>query len=611
LANLGGGALRVAITRLDADSVQVALADDTGAAAGLIGALLLRAVDPAQFRGAVRGLYGVQWAPAPGAGAPASGMAVVAPVLRRSGDGDVLAAVRENIATMLTALREPSAETLMVLTSGAVGVLDGEVPDPAVAPCWGLLRSAQAEHPDRIVVVDGDSVPETLPAGEPQVAVRDGVAYVPRLVQHTSDGAARPLEPGHTVLITGGTGDLGALTALHLVVEHGVRHLRLVSRRGADAPGAAELVSELADLGATAVVSACDAGDRGQLAALLAEVTAERPLGAVVHAAGVLRDATIANLSADDVEAVLAAKVDPAWHLHELTAGYEHLTHFVLYSSITANIGNAGQGNYAAANGFLDALAEHRRTLGLPATSVNWGLWQTGAGMTGHLTDLDRQRMGRAGIGPLESGQALRLLSQALRGTAANVTITNLNPAAAAPPTILTGLIRPRRRAAPTVRATNDLTDPQALLDLVRAETAAVLGHADGRTIEIERGFLDSGFDSLTAIELRNRLNGATALRLPATLVFDYPTPAALAEYLRERLAPSGPPLLAELDRLEAGLGAVLGDADARARVAARLQEIVARLDAAAGGDDAVAERLTDASDDEIFAFIDNELGIG
>ncbi|GAA4254347.1 type I polyketide synthase [Dactylosporangium darangshiense] len=611
VTNLGGGALRVAITRLDADSVQVALADDTGAAAGLIGALLLRAVDPAQFRGAVRGLYGVQWAPAPGAGALASGLAVVAPVLRRSGDGDVLAAVRENVATMLTALREPSAEALVVLTSGAVGVLDGEVPDPAVAPCWGLLRSAQAEHPDRIVVVDADSVPETLPAGEPQVAVRDGVAYVPRLVQHTSDGAARPLEPEHTVLITGGTGDLGALTALHLVVEHGVRHLRLVSRRGPDAPGAAELVSELADLGATAVVSACDAGDRGQLEALLAEVTAERPLGAVVHAAGVLRDATIANLSADDVEAVLAAKVDPAWHLHELTAGYEHLTHFVLYSSITANIGNAGQGNYAAANGFLDALAAHRRALGLPATSVNWGLWQTGAGMTGHLTDLDRQRMGRAGIGPLESGQALRLLSQALGGTAANVTVTNLNPAAAAPPAILTGLIRPRRRAAPTVRATNDLTDPQALLDLVRAETAAVLGHADGRTIEIERGFLDSGFDSLTAIELRNRLGGATALRLPATLVFDYPTPAALAEYLRERLAPSGPPLLAELDRLEAGLGAVLGDADARARVAARLQEIVARLDAAAGGDDAVAERLTDASDDEIFAFIDNELGIG
>ncbi|GAA4254344.1 type I polyketide synthase [Dactylosporangium darangshiense] len=523
-----GGATRLR-AYVSADAIEIAEAD--GRAVASVSALATRPARPGDLDGgdADRGLFEVSWSAVSARDSvPTSGMTVVRPVLRRAGDGDLMEAVRANVATVLTLLQGFDGGTLLVVLPGA---------DPAVAPCWGLLRSAQAEHPDRLIVVEADGeVPVSIPAGEPLLAVRDGVMYVPRLVTHTPDGDAAALEPDHTVFITGGTGDLGALTARYLVVEHGVRHLHLVSRRGLDAPGAAELAAELTDLGAaTVTVSACDVSDRDQLATLLDEVRSVRPLGAVVHTAGVLRDATIANLTVGDVESVLAAKADAAWYLHQLTAGDERLTHFVVYSSVAANIGSAAQGNYAAANSFLDALAAYRRVQGLPGTSINWGLWDTGAGMTAHLGDVDQQRLQRTGLAPLTAEQALRLLGRALTGTTANVTATNVNAAATDPPAILAGLVRAKRR---NVRAAGDRTDPETLQKLVRAEIAAVLGHADVDGVDVERAFKDLGFDSLMAVELRNRLNNATGLRLPATLVFDYPTPASLAAHIAGTVEP-------------------------------------------------------------------------
>ncbi|MYW15125.1 SDR family NAD(P)-dependent oxidoreductase, partial [Streptomyces sp. SID2955] len=266
------------------------------------------------------------------------------------------------------------------------------------AAVWGLVRSAQAEHPDRFVLLDldgqelsGGTLDSVLASGEPQIAMRSGEALAPRLARTTAatltePGSGPDSEPGSasaphgtwnpdgTVLLTGATGTLGALVARHLVTEHGVRHLLLVSRRGRTAPGAAELADSLGGLGATVTVAACDAADRAELAELLRTVPAEHPLTAVVHAAGVLDDGVIESLTPDQVEAVLRPKVDAAVHLHELTRDLD-LAAFVLFSSAAGTFGGAGQGNYAAANAFVDALAAHRRAHGLPAVSLGWGFW--------------------------------------------------------------------------------------------------------------------------------------------------------------------------------------------------------------------------------------------
>ncbi|WP_219070955.1 beta-ketoacyl reductase, partial [Candidatus Mycobacterium methanotrophicum] len=177
-----------------------------------------------------------------------------------------------------------------------------------------------------------------------------------------------------TVVITGGTGMAGSALARHVVVNHGVRQLVLVSRRGPDAPGASELVAELGAAGARVSVVACDAADREALAKVLADVSVQYPLSAVIHAAGVLDDAVVTSLTPQRVDAVLRAKVDAAWNLHELTrdAG---VSAFVMFSSMAGLVGSSGQANYAAANSFLDGLAVHRRADGLPAISLGWGLW--------------------------------------------------------------------------------------------------------------------------------------------------------------------------------------------------------------------------------------------
>ncbi|WP_229859982.1 type I polyketide synthase, partial [Streptomyces anandii] len=456
---------------------------------------------------------------------------------------------------------------LVFVTRGAVAAAPGEpVDDPAHAALWGLIRSAQSENPDRFVLLDLDedeasrrAVPAALECGEPQLAVRRGTVRVLRLARAAVADSAetRAYDPDGTVLITGGSGSLGKLMARHLVAEHGVRHLLLLGRRGGGADGAAELTAELGTLGADVTWAACDVADRDALAGVLAAVPEEHPLTAVVHTAGVLDDGVIGSLTEERLEGVLRPKAYAALHLHELTRELD-LAAFVLFSSSSGVFGGPGQGNYAAANAFLDALAQHRAALGLPATSLAWGLWAVADGMAGGLDDADVARMRRAGLPPLtaEEGRALfdaaRSLGEpALVPMRVDASALRVQAAAGTLAPVLRGLVRtPVRRAAETAAgATGDESEltrrlaglgaqeqERTLLGLVRAQVAAVLGHAGPQAVESGRAFKELGFDSLTAVELRNRLAAATGLRLPATLIFDHPDPTVLARHLRTEL---------------------------------------------------------------------------
>ncbi|AXK37873.1 SDR family NAD(P)-dependent oxidoreductase [Streptomyces armeniacus] len=505
---------------------------------------------------------------------------VCAPLPAVDGGGDVAAAVHEVTSYALDLVQEWltheefAGSRLALLTEGAVAVTaDEDIRGLVAAAVWGLVRSAQNEHPDRLLLVDLDDADaswDTMPAavsaavdaGETQLAVREGASYVPRLAR-TADagGEATGLDPDGTVLVTGGTGTLGSLLARHLVRQHGVRRLLLTSRSGPDAPGAQELRTELEESGARVTITACDAADHDALADLLAAVPGEHPLTAVFHTAGVLDDATLTNLTPERLHAVLRPKADAAWHLHELTRDLD-LSAFVLFSSVTGTVGSAGQANYAAANTFLDALAHHRHARGRAATSLAWGLWEQASAMTSGMADADRARMARTGVVPLSSGQGLALLDSALGLDGKSVLVPARIDTAAlrarseggAVPAMLRKLVRtpPRRVTQAGTAGGGTWTDRLAglpegeqralLLELVHAQVAAVLGHGDASTVDTQRAFKDLGFDSLTAVELRNRLNAATGLRLPSTLIFDHPTPAALAEHLHAQTAGTATP---------------------------------------------------------------------
>ncbi|MBE8517268.1 SDR family NAD(P)-dependent oxidoreductase [Amycolatopsis sp. H6(2020)] len=355
-------------------------------------------------------------------------------------------------------------------------------------------------------------------------------------------------DPGGTVLVTGGTGTLGGLLARHLVTAHGVKHLLLVSRRGPDAPGAAGLVTELTALGADVRVASCDVADRAELAALLGPVH----LTGVVHTAGVLDDGVVESLTPERIDAVLGPKVDAALNLHELTRDRD-LAWFALYSSLAGVAGAAGQANYAAANAALDALAARRRADGLPGVSLAWGQWAEASGMTAALDDEDLSRIARSGIGALGTAEALALFDAAQVAGAAcvvpvRVDLAALRAQAEHLPALWHGLVRVRtRRAAGLPSGTDGLAAKLAglsaddvrrfLLDLVRTHVAAVLGHDGADAVEPAKAFKDLGFDSLTAVELRNRLTAVTGLRLPATVIFDHPSPQALTALLQAELA--------------------------------------------------------------------------
>jgi acyl transferase domain-containing protein/NADPH:quinone reductase-like Zn-dependent oxidoreductase len=357
-----------------------------------------------------------------------------------------------------------------------------------------------------------------------------------------------PLDPEGTVLITGGTGGLGALFARHLVRRHGVRHLLLASRRGPAAAGSGELAAELEAAGCQVRIAACDVADRGQLTALTDSL--DHPLTAIVHAAGVLRDGLTESMTCEQLDHVMRPKVDAAVHLHELTAGMD-LAAFILFSSVASLIGNPGQGNYGAANACLDALAASRQAAGLPATSMAWGLWADTTGMTSGMDRGDIARLGRMGISALPADLGLELFDQAMRNGQALLAPVLLNHDAlhamargGTLPPLLHGLARVSGRVGTSASLAERLAGLPAserehvILELVQGHVAAVLGHSSSAVIDPASPFKELGFDSLAGVEFRNRLAKATRLRLPSTLIFEQPTPAAVAHYLIQTTLP-------------------------------------------------------------------------
>ncbi|MEU6665879.1 type I polyketide synthase [Streptomyces sp. NPDC046727] len=551
--------------------------------------------------------------------APATGPTATAALVQALGDAGIT-------APLWCATRDAVAHGTAAAVTGF-----------AQAQVWGLGRVAALEHPDRwggLVDLPAEIGPQAVArlaallgdaGGEDQVVIRESGAYGRRL-EHAPARAGAPWKPSGTVLVTGATGAVGTAVARRLAAE-GAGHLLLTSRRGMDAPGAADLVRELTDNGAEVTLAACDVTDREALAALLDSVPDEHPLTAVFHLAGVLDDGVLDALTPDRFAGVLAAKADAARHLHELTADRD-LSAFVLFSSLTATVGGAGQANYAAANAFLDALAEHRRAAGLPATSVAWGPWG-GEGMAAHGTVRSAARA--MGMSLLDPDRALTALHRALDGGDTTVTVADVDwstfaPAftSSRPSALLSSLPEARRGTGGAESGAVDgfaeklagLTGGErdrALRELVCGQAAAVLGYGGADAVEPTTAFRDLGFDSLTSVDLRNRISGAAGVPLPATLVFDYATPAALAEHLGTELAGAGTSVdsvVAELDRVAARLGALTAEDIEQGRITTRLQSLLGDLNKTLGQDAAaVAGRLEDASADDVFAFIDNELG--
>ncbi|WP_394836499.1 SDR family NAD(P)-dependent oxidoreductase [Pendulispora rubella] len=529
---------------------------------------------------------------------------------------------------------------LVVLTRGAVAARTEDTVDLVQAPLWGLARSAQLEHPGRpltlldVDALDAKAARAAVSLAEPQLALRQGTLRVPRLIRAAASSAsgARSLDPNGTVLVTGATGGLGAELARHLVIRHGVRHLLLLSRRGPEAPLANDLVAELQAAGARVTLRACDVGRADELAQCLEHVAPEHPLTAVVHAAGILDDKLLASLSQESLDAVLAPKLDAAWHLHRLT-GHLDLRAFVLFSSFAGVLGGPGQANYAAANAALDGLAVQRNALGLPGCSLAWGPWD-GTGMAARLPEADRARLRRQGLVPFSAEEALALFDAAVARPEPLLVPVCLDAAALAArgdslPPMLRDLARasvrrveaPARQGEELARRLGMLEPAErlrAVLDVVRQHVGAVLD-ADPHALEPSRPLQELGLDSLMAVELRNRLASATGLRLPATLLFDHPSPAALTHLLLEQLLPdaskeNGPSMLAmgvELDRVESTLTELHANEAMRETLTHRLRALLSRW---AGGPNAAAEvtftkKIDAAGVDELLHILDQKFG--
>ncbi|OLE25923.1 MAG: hypothetical protein AUG49_09450 [Catenulispora sp. 13_1_20CM_3_70_7] len=681
----GSTALRVRLAQSADDSVTILATDHAGTPVLSVGSLVTRPVAMDQLR-AGRGrhrdsLFRLDWpalslpprrstrpdrfavlgaAPVPAvadryaslaelAGALDSGTPppayVIAPVVATGDPADLPAAVRAVIGDTLALVQawlgdERVADAkLVVLTRDAVGPDGTGGPDPAAASVWGLVRSAQSEHPGRLVLVDTDQtaesdalLPAALASGEPQLVLRAGTVRVGRLVRAAAPAELPAPAVEGTVLITGGLGTLGGLVARHLVTARGARRLLLLGRRGADTPGARELVDEVTALGATVTVARCDTADRAALADVLARIPADDPLTMVVHAAGLIDDGLVEDLTPDRLDRVLRPKVDAAVHLHELTRDLD-LSEFVLFSSMSGVLGAAGQANYAAANAFLDALAQHRRALGLPAQSLAWGHWAQDSGMTAALDQTALRRFAAAGIAAMPAEEALALFDAARAVDAAALVTARLElPAlrglatAGELPALLRALVRlPAERAAgpaPDGTDTASLRHELAglseadrrdrLLDLVRSRVALVLGHPaeTAGAIDADGAFKDLGFDSLTAVELRNRLGSATGLRLPATLVFDYPTPETLAGYLMSQLADdrtpdAGDAVAAAVEHLRQVVAMQPLDETVRGDLVTGLKSLLREWGDAPAGPVAPLES---ADTDELFALLDEQL---
>ncbi|MDC0773290.1 type I polyketide synthase [Streptomyces sp. HD] len=675
------------------DEVVATLWDGDGQPLVSVGGLSLRTVSRAQLgtSAAASSLFRMDWTPAAqpeAAGAPTVRWAVVGPDVPRTPGVDHypdLAALRQYLAddgpapdlvllpcvpsaagidaataraavhTALDTLRtwvedEHFVKSRLVLcTRGAVETRPGEgVEDLAHSAVWGLARSAQLEHPDRLILVDLDAdtttddltrsqiLARTETADADQFAIRGDLTLVPALARHTVQDPApdRAWPADGTTLVTGAGGMIGGLLARHLVREHGVRHLLLLGRRGEEAPGMAELRRELTESGADVQVAACDTADRDALSAVLDRIPSTAPLTAVVHAAGVVDDGLLASLTDEQVDRVLRPKTDAVVNLHELTAPLG-LRAFVVCSSLAGTLGGGGQSAYAAANAYLDALCRRRRADGLPALSLAWGPWESSAGMTAQLAAADLRRIARAGMLPLTPDDGLALFDAA-HATGDPVLLPfrfepgGMSPTdcAALPAALRTLVPRPRRRAGEPGTGLSGLRDRLrplshddrigALENLVRTEVASVLALPSADAVPVTKAFKSLGFDSLMAVDLRNRLSAVTGVRLSATLVFDHPNTRSLAARLLTGMeldtATTTDPALLALRELENAVRSAEPGADDRGVLATRLRVLLAALEETAdrtGDEDTDGETDLDAvSAEELVTLLGDEFGL-
>jgi acyl transferase domain-containing protein/acyl carrier protein len=533
----------------------------------------------------------------------------------------------------------PDGERLAIVTHRAIATRPGEhVEDLAGAVVWGLVRSAQMESFGRLILLDTDDtdaslhrLPAAFASDEPQLVLREGEMLAARLqtAEPPAERVRVAFDPARTALITGGTGGLGALLAHHLVAEHGVRSLLLASRRGPNAEGAAELAAELESAGAQVSIVACDVGDRDAVRELLEHVPDELPLGAVVHAAGVLDNGVIESLTPESLDTVLRPKVDAAWHLHELTADLD-LSAFVLYSSAAGVIGNPGAANYAAANTFLDALAAQRRAQGLSGTSIAWGMWEQSTELSGMVGAAQLSRLDLLGLRRISAEEGMQLFDLACEGADPLMVAVGLDFATLRElaregflPPLLRELVQTSVRRvsgrvggvlAERLAGAPEEEHEAVVLTFLLEQIAVVLGQSSPESIDSEETFKELGFDSLGVVYLRNRLNSMTGLRLPATLVFNYPTPVALAAHLHERVTSAGPgeSLEESVRQLREELLARSLDHEKRAQLASRLRAMADELQREEGEDgeddeQGVVERIEAASATELFEMYESE----
>ncbi|MFD7669228.1 SDR family NAD(P)-dependent oxidoreductase, partial [Streptomyces sp. NPDC059788] len=628
--------LRAALTDRGADTLLIEAAPEETHRASLAARIAQALPEDARIAGVVS-LLALDEAPLADAPSVSRGLAGTLGLVQALGDAGVTA-------------------PLWAVTRGAVATGAAEAPtSPVQAQVWGLGRVAGLEHPDRWGgVID---LPQAwddrtaarfcaLLAGsgeEDQLALRPSGIMARRLARMAVHSADRRegWTPRGTALVTGGTGAIGGRVGRWLA-GRGAERVVLTSRSGPAAAGVAALAADLAAAGSAVEVLSCDIAHRAEAAHLVGRIAADGPpLTAVVHAAGVGQGGPLADTTVPELVAAAEAKTAGALWLDELTADLD-LDAFVLFSSVSATWGSRLQPGYAAGNAFLDALAEHRRARGLAATSVAWGLWG-GGGMGAGEAGTQLQRYG---LRVMDPDRAIQALAQAVDGGAATVTVAAVDwerfvptftlrrpsPLIAALPEVRALLARTEaggEASAPESQGRSEQWEQRLtgrsraeqerlLTDLVRAEAAAVLGHSSAGAVQPERAFRDLGFDSLTAVELRNRLGTATGAKLPATLVFDYPTSAVLAGYLRTEILQDGTantaPAFAELDRLETALSEIPDDSDARADITLRLQTMLSKwLESRAADDDdgpAVSSRLEAASADEVLSFINEELGL-
>ncbi|MET7773892.1 type I polyketide synthase, partial [Nocardia sp. NPDC005366] len=575
----GADRLRVRVVTIGEESRSVQAADEAGRPVLSVVSLAGRVASRDQLvAGGVRdALFGIEWSPVslPATTTPvrtAAWRAGAEPdpaaelvLLRADGDGRM--SPRDRVTGVLAILQAWLADKrfersrLVVVTRGAVGLPGADVEDLAGAPIWGLVRAAQAEHPGRIFLVDSDSddpdVSAAAATGEPEMALRDGNAWIPRLTPIATSGTPAPIETDGTILITGGTGGLGAVLARHLVRAHDAKHLLLLSRQGISAPGAEELTAELTAAGASVRIEDCDVADSTRLREILGTIPAHTPLTGVIHTAGVLDAGMIGSLTPERVDATLRAKVHGAWNLHELTAN-SNLRMFVLFSSVGGQILAGGQGGYAAANAYLDALATHRRAHGRVATALAWGPWAD-MRMGADITDQQMRRIRRQGVIPLSTTQGLALFDIALAQSNPMLTPVRIDRAALGVrteelPALLRGLVRTTSRrdtvacpsSAEMFRRLDDPERQDRLLDLALDTAAEVLSYGAGSDLAADSAFQDLGFDSLSAMEFRNKIKSATGLPVPVTAIFDYPTPRDLAKYLTAQFGEGEPAPQAE-----------------------------------------------------------------